>query len=852
MEHLTAGILAHVDSGKTTLSEAMLYKSGKIRTLGRVDHKNAFLDTHQVERARGITVFSKQSSIKLSDKILDFIDTPGHVDFTSETERALQVLDYAVLVINATDGVQSHTQTLWSLLTRYNIPTFVFINKMDLENKGAKNLINELSNKLSGNFVDFSDTDLFEHIAMCDDKLMDYYLKHGKIEKSDIQNLIFDRNIFPCFFGSALKLLGIDEFLDGISAYTKEKVYPKKFGARVYKITWDEQGNRLTHIKLTGGSLKTKAVVFYDDKGGNSWSEKANEIRVYDGQKFKAANEVFAGEICSITGISSTYAGQGLGEEKQVMLPIINPVLSYQILYPMETDVSALISKLRILEQEDPQLHVVINEKLREIHIQLMGAIQLEILSTVIKERFGFDIMFDKGNIVYKESIKEEVIGKGHFEPLRHYAEVHLKLEPLPQGSGLVFDAKLSVDKLDKNFQRLVLTHLEEKAHLGVLTGSEITDMKITLIAGRAHEKHTTGGDFRQATYRAVRQGLMCAKSVLLEPVYDFKIEVPAENVGRAITDIQKMGGTFSDPQTMGELTIITGTVPVSTSMEYKRDIISYTKGKGNFYCSVKGYAPCHNAEEVIAKLSYRPENDVENTPDSVFCSHGSGFIVKWSEVDKFMQIEDETQKKQEDPTKLNRYKIETTGMSMESDKALLEIFEKTYGTIKRDLPQKFAPPKRHDLKEEYKFKASNPLTGPEYILVDGYNIIFAWDNLKEIAKENIDAARVTLMDILSNYSAYKQNKLILVFDAYKVKGNPGSVEDYHGISVVYTKEAETADMYIEKVTHKVARHNRVRVATSDTLEQIIILGHGAVKISAENFKREIDETTELIREYLR
>ncbi len=851
MEHITAGILAHVDSGKTTLSEAMLYLGGKLRSLGRVDHKSAFLDTHSIERKRGITIFSKQSSVKLDNIILDFIDTPGHVDFTSETERALQILDYAVLVINSTDGVQSHTQTLWSLLTRYNIPTFVFVNKMDLENRGQENLIHELCQKLEGNFINFNDSNLHEHVAMCDEKLMDYFLEHDDIHIDDIKKQISKRNIFPCFFGSALKLEGVKEFLDGLNLYAKPKQRPKKFGARVYKITWDEQGNRLSHMKITGGSLKVKAVTFGEDKSGNSWQEKANEIRIYDGQKFTQANEVFAGQICTVTGLNNTYAGEGLGEEKQAVLPIINPVLSYQVLYPMETDTSALISKLRILEQEDPQLHVVINEKLREIHIQLMGAIQLEILSTVIKERFGFDVMFDKGSIVYKETIKEEVIGKGHFEPLRHYAEVHLKLEPLKMGSGLVFDAKLSVDKLDKNFQRLVLTHLEEKAHIGVLTGSDITDMKITLIAGRAHEKHTTGGDFRQATYRAIRQGLMCAKSVLLEPVYDFKIEVPPENVGRAISDIQKMGGHFNDPETLGDITVITGVVPVSTSIEYKRDIISYTKGKGNFYCSVKGYAPCHNADEVISRLGYDPEGDIENTPDSVFCSHGSGFIVKWDEVDKFMQIEDESKKKQEDPTKRNTYKIETNGMALEDDKALLEIFEKTYGSIKRDLPQKLAPPKRHDLKQNYKLKDSKMLTGPEYVLVDGYNIIFAWDELKEIAKENIDAARARLMDILSNYSAYKQNKLILVFDAYKVKGNPGSVDDYHGISVVYTKEAETADMYIEKVTHKVARHNRVRVATSDTLEQIIILGHGAIKISAENFKKEIDETTELIREYL-
>ncbi len=849
---LTIGILAHVDSGKTTLSEAMLFASGKIRKLGRVDHGNAFLDTHKLERNRGITIFSKQARLNFGETEIDLLDTPGHVDFSTEAERALQVLDYAILVISAIDGVQAHTQTLWSLLYRYNIPTFIFVNKMDISSFEKSELSENIRKNLSENAIDFDCDNLEESIAMCNDELTQEFLENLSLKQSSIIKAIKNRAVFPCFYGSALKLDGIEEFMNSFDKFTLASQYGNKFGARVFKISWDNMGNRLTHLKITGGSLKVKSVIFHKDKEQIDREEKVDQIRRYSGSKFELSMEVFAGEICVVTGLLSSYAGQGFGFEEKANTPMLEPILVYKVMLPKGIDSVRALANLRLLEQEDPELRVMWSESLKEIQVRLMGAIQVEVLQSLIEERFGYLVEFDKGNIVYKETIIEQVIGMGHFEPLKHYAEVHLKLEPMPRGSGIYVDNKAKHDLFDKNWQNLVLTHILEKNHTGVLTNSPVTDIKITLVDGRGHVKHTTGGDFRQATYRAFRHGLMRAKSILLEPVYAFKLEVSSEYVGKAISDIQQMGGSFNTPETVGDFTIISGLLPAATSIDYSKEVIRYTKGLGKYSYYYNGYDKCHNSEEVIKAFSYDAENDPENPSASVFCSHGSGFIVKWDKAEEYMHIKSEKEKDiQEIKSAKRAGAIYDKGLAIQDDKELLSIFESTYGKIKTDPRVTFSSPIKSKSNINYKRHKSTHI-GPEYILVDGYNIIFAWQELNELAKINIDAARNKLIDILTNYAAYKNCDLILVFDAYKVKGNKETIVKHDNISVVYTKEAETADMYIEKVTKKMSDKYRVRVATSDAVEQMIVLGNGALRVSANGFREEILSAEKEIRDLIK
>jgi len=896
MKKLVIGILAHVDAGKTTLAESILYLSGSIRKLGRVDHKNAFLDNYELERARGITIFSKQARFSYKEMEVTLLDTPGHIDFSAEMERTLQVLDYAILVISGCDGVQGHTETLWKLLVRYNIPTFLFINKMDLVINDRQHLMDEIKNKLNEGCIDFTysmakdhepfneqHVNFMENLAMCNEELLNKYLNSGIIEDKDISDLISQRKVFPCFFGSALKIEGVEEFLEGLNRYTAVKCYPDAFGAKVYKISRDEQGNRLTHMKITGGRLKVKMTLTNKKEGENDsdkysdldystgevWEEKVNQIRIYSGTKYDTVDEAQAGEICVVTGLSKTYPGEGLGIEKDLDMPVLKPVLTYQLILPPDCNAFSMLSKLRQLEEEDPTLHIVWHEKLQEIHIQLMGEVQTEILKTLIHDRFNVDVEFGPGNILYKETILEPVVGVGHFEPLRHYAEVHLLLEPLEPGSGLVFDSKCSEDDLERSWQRLILTHLQEKEHIGVLTGSPITDMKITLIAGRSHLKHTDGGDFRQATYRAVRQGLKKAKSILLEPYYSFRLEIPADTVGRAMTDIQRMNGSFNPPQINGDMAVLTGRAPVATMNGYQVEVNAYSRGRGNLFCAPEGYRPCHNQEEVIEKIGYDSELDPENPTGSVFCSHGESFIVSWDQVEKYMHIENNMIELYPDRNgyDLGAERIEADGKSgsgisgnkkdfWQEEKELEEIFTRTYGPIKQSAVYTGSRlgyekrPQGKNIQEHKKMHADNknkPVK--EYLLVDGYNIIYSWEELSELAKDNMDAARHRLMDILCNYQGFKQCTVILVFDAYKVKGGQGSVQEYNNINVVYTKEAETADQYIEKVTHEVAKDNHVVVATSDAVEQLIILGKGAIRLSARELKEEIMRVEKIIRE---
>ena len=843
MKRLVIGMIAHVDSGKTTLSEAMLYSAGEIRKLGRVDHGDAFLDTHSIERSRGITVFSKQAVMRYGDCDITLLDTPGHADFSAETERALQALDYAVLVISGTDGVQSHTETLWRLLTRYRIPAFIFVNKMDISSYEPSVLMGGLCNRLDGGCIDFSanrDRDAFyEEAAMCDEKLMEEYLESGEVSPESLRRSIAERKIFPCFFGSALKMSGIEEFLKGLDFYAVQKNYPAEFGARVFKIT-EEQNVRLTHMKITGGSLKVRSVI---------GDEKINQIRIYSGTKFQAVDEVFSGAVCAVTGLAHSYSGQGLGAESNADTPLLEPVLTYKLILPPKTDLHTALTQMRKLEEEDPQLHVVWNEQAQEIHVQLMGEIQLEILKTVIAERFGYEAEFGTGSIVYKETVSDTVEGVGHYEPLRHYAEVHLLLEPAERGSGLHFTSDCHVDDLDRNWQRLILTHLEEKTHIGVLTGSPITDMKITLIAGRAHLKHTEGGDFRQATYRAVRQGLRSAKSVLLEPWYNFTLEIPSESVGRALSDMQKLSAEFEPPETLGETAVITGSAPVSEMQNYRSEVISYTHGKGRISLILKGYFPCHNAEKVIEEIGYDCDSDLENTADSVFCSHGAGFVVKWDEVPSYAHISGRKEHIESADEEFTVQQVSSYRARIAEDKELMEIFERTYGKIKRD--ERHAMHTEKHVPQQKPHKAKPLPTGPEYLLVDGYNIIFAWDELNKLAKENLDLARTTLINRLCNYQGFKQNNVIVVFDAYRVSGHHREVEQHHNVSVVYTKESETADTYIEKVTHELSKSHRVRVATSDGTEQIIILGNGAFRVSAAEFEDEVKRVEAAIREII-
>ena len=847
-KQIVLGILAHVDSGKTTLSEAMLYRAGVTRRLGRVDHKDAFLDTDALEKARGITIFSKQALLTAGDTDITLLDTPGHVDFSTETERTLQVLDYAVLVVSGTDGVQSHTETLWRLLRRYHVPTFVFVNKMDLPGMERQELLAQLNRRLGEGFVDFGaeQADRDEALALCDENLMDRMLDAGQLQDADLIPAIARRHVFPCWFGAALKLEGVDALLDGLDRYTRPAPALEAFGAKVFKVSQDEQGARLTWLRVTGGELKVKAQLT-GEADGEPWAEKANQLRLYSGAKYTLVEAIGPGQVCAVTGLTKARPGEGLGAERDSDLPVLEPVLSYQVLLPEGADVHAALGKLHRLEEEEPQLHVVWNEMLGEIHVQLMGEIQLEVLRSLLAERFGLAVEFGPGGILYKETITEPMEGVGHYEPLRHYAEVHLKLEPLPRGSGMQFAADCREEVLDKNWQRLVLTHLEEKQHLGVLTGSPLTDVKITLIAGRAHLKHTEGGDFRQATYRAVRQGLMLAKSQLLEPWYAFRLEVPAENIGRAMSDIQRMEGTFDPPESGEETAVLTGFAPVSTMRSYPMEVVSYTRGRGHLSLTLDGYRPCHNAQEVIAAIGYEPEHDLDNPADSVFCAHGAGFVVPWDQVRSHMHVDSGWGKstRPEQEAAVPQRRAMAYRATLEEDAELLKIFERTYGPIKRDPLAAFRPVQK---RERPDFAAEQWEIAPEYLLVDGYNIIFAWDELNALSKESLDAARHKLMDILCNYQGFQKCVLILVFDAYRVPGSPGSIEQYHNIHVVYTKEAETADMFIERVTHEIGRNRRVRVATSDGMEQIIILGHGALRVSARMFHEEVQNVEKQIR----
>lgn len=860
---LTIGILAHVDAGKTTLAESILYLTGSIRKLGRVDHQDAFLDTYELERERGITIFSKQAEFRLGEREVTLLDTPGHVDFSAEMERTLQVLDYAILVISGADGVQGHVQTLWRLLKQYEIPVFLFINKMDQPDTNENALMEELTKRLDEKCINFSagleTEEAKENLAVCDEAVLEHYLESGEIQKEEIINLIAKRKVFPCYFGSALKIQGVEEFLKGIETFTKKCAYPEEFGARVFKIARDAQGNRLTYLKITGGSLKVKMLLSNEKEAGEGkeelWEEKAEQIRIYSGNSFEAVKEAKAGSVCAVAGLSHTYCGQGLGIEAHTFLPVLEPVLTYKIELPEDCNVHSMLIKLKELEEEEPQLHIVWDERLQEIHAQVMGEVQIEILKRMIWERYQTEVEFGSGKIVYKETIEDCVEGVGHFEPLRHYAEVHLKLEPAERGTGLHFFADCSEDLLDRNWQRLVMTHLEERMHKGVLTGSEITDMKVTLVSGRAYLKHTEGGDFRQATYRALRQGLKKAKSVLLEPVYEFRLELPADKVGRAMADIQKMYGEFQLSDSEGEYSVVTGFAPVSLMRDYQKEVMAYTSGHGRLFCTLKGYMPCHNADEVIEEMNYDSESDLENPTGSVFCAHGAGFIVPWYEVEDYMhlelqtpmqkQVEEEIPMPKRTPQEAEAYLKE----GVQNEEELRAIFERTYGAVKREQqgwervskrnPNRNPSVRSSETENTRKEKKREPIK--EYLLVDGYNIIFAWEDLNELSKINIESARNKLMDRLSNYQGYKKMTLILVFDAYKVKGNPGSVMKYHNIYVVYTKEAETADQYIEKTVHEIGRKYQVTVATSDALEQVIILGQGGNRLSAANLLEEVE-----------
>ena len=858
MKNIVMGILAHVDAGKTTLSESMLYLSGTVRKLGRVDHKDAFLDTYALERDRGITIFSKQAVFSLGNKKVNLLDTPGHVDFSAEMERTLQVLDYAVLVISGADGVQGHTETLWKLLKLYDIPTFIFINKMDQQGTDQAALLSELKERLDEGCIAFGkeeSTETLEELAMTDEKVLDYFMEHESIRKEDICRLIKERRVFPCYFGSALKLEGVQELLYGFERYMEPYTGTEEFGAKVFKISRDDKGERLTFLKVTGGKLVVKMPVNMVDK-----EEKVNQIRIYSGAKYETVNEVEAGGVCAVTGLVSSYIGQGFGVEKGTAAPFLEPVLTYQMILPDGADTTKVLRELKQLEEEEPLLNIVWNPALEEIHVQLMGEVQTEILKTMIAERFHLDVEFGTGKIVYKETIKNSVVGVGHYEPLRHYAEVHLKMEPLETGSGLVFDADCSEDVLDRNWQRLILTHLQEREHPGVLTGSPITDMKITIVAGRAHLKHTEGGDFRQATYRAVRQGLKSAESILLEPWYSFVLEVPSDQVGRAMSDIGQMNGSFEGPEAEDKqgMVRLTGTAPASEMRDYQREVWAYTKGRGRITFTLKGYEPCHNAEEVIEQIGYDSERDIDNPTGSVFCAHGAGFLVKWDEVPEYMHIKedflsegsDEISEEEQTITGNAHFGNSSYSSGYGDDPELLAIMEREFGSKQKER-DRYSGYRKQTVSAPMPRKTVIKDTEPkkEYLLVDGYNVIFAWEELNELAKASIDAARNKLMDILSNYQGFTGCTLILVFDAYKVKGSQGEVQKYHNIYVVYTKEAETADQYIEKTTHEIGRKYKVTVATSDALEQVIVMGQGAYRISARDFYEEVERTEKQIRE---
>lgn len=848
MEKLIIGILAHVDAGKTTLSESMLYLSGKIGKLGRVDNKDAYLDTHELEKARGITIFSKQAIFEIEETQVTLLDTPGHVDFSAEMERSLQVLDYAILVISGADGVQGHTKTLWKLLDMYKIPTFIFVNKMDQKGTDRDKLIKEMKKQLNDCCIEFGNENteyFYEELAMCDEAMMDTYLAADEIKTLQIEKAVRERKVFPCFFGSALKLEGIERFMQGLVKYTKIPTYPNEFGARIFKITRDEEGNRLTHMKLTGGKLKVR-----DTLRNNGWEEKINQIRIYSGQKFQTVNEMEAGAVCAVTGLNQTRAGEGLGIEKVSGIPVLEPVLSYRIILPEVCDPRVMLPKLRQIEEEEPELRIVWNEELQEIQVQIMGEVQLEILQSLIQSRFDTQVTFDAGKIVYKETITNVVEGVGHFEPLRHYAEVHLLLEPRERGSGLKFGSKCSEDALAKSWQRLILTHLEEKVHRGVLTRSAITDMKITLVSGKAHIKHTEGGDFREATYRALRQGLKEAESILLEPYYAFTLELPEKMVGRAMTDIEKMYGTCEISQRNDEMAIIVGSAPVITMKNYHKEVVAYTKGFGRLFCSLKGYEPCHNTEEVIENIGYDPERDLVNPTGSVFCTHGASFTVNWDEVKDYMHIESYFQKKSELEEAVVKNQIIYSKEQLISVEEIDEIINRTFyanqgkkSDWKRSIPaHKSNSEPVINIREKVEPKE-------EYLLVDGYNVIYAWPELKELADENMEGARMKLLDLLSNYQGIRKCHIIAVFDAYRVQGHIEEVIEYHNIHMVYTKEAQTADQYIEKFAHDNQNKYNITVATSDGLQQIIIRGAGSYLLSARELKNEMERANESIKQ---
>ena len=837
MKPLVIGILAHVDAGKTTLSEALLYTAGAIQTLGRVDHQNAHLDTHQLERDRGITIFSKQAQFQTAELAVTLLDTPGHVDFSAEMERTLQVLDYAILVISATDGVQAHTETLWRLLRRRNIPTFLFLSKMDLPNPGRAALMAQLKQQLGEGCVDFTTQDeaWAEAVALGEEALLERYLDTGALTRRDVSGQVRLGKLFPCYFGAALRLEGVAEFLQGLTDFTEAPVYPPQFAARVFKIARDSQGGRLTFAKITGGTLSVRDPLTYlPQTGGEAVEEKITQLRLYSGAKFQTAETVSAGQVCALLGLSQTYPGQGLGAEPPAPPPLLEPVVTYRLGLPPDCPPQVLLPKLRQLEEEDPQLHLTWDEHSRQIHARLMGQVQIEVLKSLIQERFDVAVTVDAGQILYKETIAAPVEGVGHYEPLRHYAEVHLLLEPLPRGSGLVFDSQCSLDLLDRNWQRLILTHLAERSHKGVLTGAPITDMKITLLSGRAHVKHTEGGDFRQATYRAVRQGLMQAESILLEPWYQFKLTLPADQLGRAISDLQTMGGTFDPPESDGVTATLTGTAPVSAMKDYPLEVAAYTRGRGVFSCSLHGYAPCHDQKKVVQAAAYDPEGDLEHTPDSVFCAHGGGFTVKWRDVPEYMHLESSFPARRGEEEAPLVPRVYTKNLDID-EKELEAIFERTFGPQRR---------------REYQFLGNVTRPAPErtiappkqqYLIVDGYNMIFAWDALKNLAHEDLDAARQRLLDILSNYAGYKQCRLVVVFDGYKVKGNAGTTTDYHHIQVVYTKQDETGDMFIEKLLQEIGKNYAVRVATSDGLIQLSALRAGVLRLSADELWREVE-----------
>lgn len=843
IEHISIGLLAHVDAGKTTLAESMLYLSGKLKKLGRVDHKDTFFDTNEIERERGITIFSKQAELIIADKKITLLDTPGHVDFSAETERALMVMDYVVLVISASAGIQSHVMTLWKLLSVYKVPVFIFVNKMDMPDTDMDYMMRELKNVLSDNCICFNNNEesMYEDIATGSEDALTEYFETGKVSDSTVSELIKKRLIFPCFFGSALRLTGVENFMEGLGRYMYAPLYPEKFGAKIYKISRDNKGVRLTHMKVMGGVLKSRMEIN---------SQKVNQIRIYSGETYEAVDNAYPGMICAVTGLDGNMPGEGLGITPDSDLPVLTPVLVYRLILPKETDVHKTYMQLKDIEEEEPQLSIVWNEKLNEINIRLMGEIQTEVLKRIIRERLDINVEFDTGNIVYRETIAEPVEGIGHYEPLRHYAEVHVLMEPLEPGSGIQIESNVSEDVLDKNWQRLIMTNLYEKKHVGVLTGSEITDMKLTVIAGKAHLKHTEGGDFRQASYRAVRQGLMKAKSVLLEPVYDFVLELPSELLGRAINDIALMNGKLDDTRSAGENVVLYGSAPVECMQGYQITVASYSKGRGRLTCTAGGYMPCHNAEEVIDKIGYDAAGDIANPSASIFCSHGAGFYVSWEQVEDYMHIEgmgDLDKYENEEPKIVHKPKVNPV-----NDEELEAIFTKTYGEIKR---KKYTPPKKVTYNntgdEKYLLKKKKPPKKDSYLLVDGYNIIFAWKELKELAENNLESARVSLMETLCNYQGFAGITVILVFDAYRVKGNPGEVSKYKNIHLVYTKEAETADQYIEKTVHRIGKNNNVTVATSDALEQVIIFGAGANRMSASGLKEEILRTEKEIREHL-